>query len=52
MRLAALLLLAAWAAATDDCVVLDAPGASSIEVRSLDGALVGNGTTLCIQEAH
>ena len=52
MRLAALLLLAAWAAATDDCVVLDAPGASSIEVRSLDGKLMGNGTEVCLPEAH
>ena len=53
MRLAALLLLAAWAAATDEsCVVLDATGASSIEVRSLDGKLMGNGTEVCLPDAH
>ncbi len=51
MRLPALLLLAG-AAAADDCVVLDATGASSIEVRSLDGVLVGNGSTICLPDAH
>ena len=52
-RLGPLLLLAAAARAADDaCAVVDAPGAAGIEVRSLDGALVGNGTTLCIPEAH
>ena len=52
MRLPALLLLAAWAAATDDCVVLDASGATDIEVRSLDGTLMGNGTDVCLPDAH
>ena len=49
MRLAALMLLAG-AAAADDCVVLDASGATGIEVRSLDGTLVGNGTEVCYQK--
>ena len=52
MRLAALLLLAGAATAADECVVLDAAGASSIEVRSLDGTLMGNGTEVCLPEAH
>jgi hypothetical protein len=47
-----LLLLAGAATAADDCVVLDAPGASSIEVRSLDGTLMGNGTEVCLPDAH
>ena len=39
-RLGPLLLVIAAAHAADDaCAVLDASGASSIEVRSLDGAL-------------
>ena len=52
MRLAALLLLAGAATAANDCIVLDAPGASSIEARSLDGTLMGNGTEVCLPDAH
>ena len=52
MRATVGLLVLAAAAADESCAVLDASGANSIEVRSLDGTLVGNGTEVCLPEAH